>query len=421
MTERQHAKPAAFVIAGAFLVTMLGPTLPTPLYPLYEEELHFGSLMVTLIFATYAVGVAAALILFGRLSDQIGRRKLLLPGLALAALSSAVFLIPDSLTALFVGRVLSGLSVGIFTGTATAALADLAPPGQLRRYSLIAAVVNMLGLGLGPVLAGGLAQFITAPLTVPFLVHIVAALLAMVGVAVIAEPSSPPEGKPQWRIQRLRLPREVRGTFVRASTAGFAGFAVLGLFASIAPALLSQILHIGNHLVCGLVVFLQLGFSAIGQVCSTRMRDEIGLMVGTATMAVGISLTGVSVATASLPVLLGGAVVAGMGQGMGFRAALSAINAASPSDARGEITSAFFLVLYVAQAVPVIGVGMAAGSVGLVTAAVAFAATIAAVSLGAFLSLVLARNAGGRPGSGQAENTSGADGERAFLKGGVRR
>jgi MFS family permease len=98
---------------------MIGTTMPTPLYPIYERELVFGGVMVTLIFATYAVGVSAALVLFGRLSDQVGRRAVLLPGLALAALSGAVFLIPDNVPTLFVGRVLSGLSAGIFTGTAT--------------------------------------------------------------------------------------------------------------------------------------------------------------------------------------------------------------------------------------------------------------------------------------------------------------
>ena len=92
----------------AFLITMLGATLPTPLYPIYEQELGFGGVMVTLIFAAYAVGVIAALLLFGRLSDQLGRRAVLLPGLALAAVSSAVFLIPDNTPTLFVGRVLSG-------------------------------------------------------------------------------------------------------------------------------------------------------------------------------------------------------------------------------------------------------------------------------------------------------------------------
>lgn len=380
---------AVAVIAGAFFVTMLGPTIPTPLYPIYEENLGFGGLMVTTIFATYAVGVAVALMLFGRLSDQVGRRTLLLPGLALASLSSAAFLIPGSIATLFLGRILSGLSVGIFTGTATAALTDLAPSGAQRRYSLIAALVNMLGLGLGPVIAGALAEFTSAPLTLPYLSHIALVLVAAIGIVMIAEPLDRTARPFKWEFQRLSLPPQVRGTFIRAATAGFAGFSVLGLFASVAPALLIQVLGITSHLVCGIVVFAQLGFSAIGQVASTKTRDRLAMLIGTAALSAGILLTGISILASSLPILLAGAAVAGVGQGMSFRASLGTLAERSPVQSRGEITSTFFLVLYVAQALPVMGVGVAAASLGLAVAGVGFAVFVALIAASAFFSLLV--------------------------------
>src|SRR5438094_3599386 len=114
------------VVSFALAVAMLSTTLPTPLYALYRERFGFSELMITVVFATYAAGVIASLLLFGRLSDQIGRRRVLLPGLALSALSAVAFLLADGLTLLIVGRVLSGLSAGIFTGPAAATLVDLA-------------------------------------------------------------------------------------------------------------------------------------------------------------------------------------------------------------------------------------------------------------------------------------------------------
>ena len=101
---RTTRRTGTWLVAAAFLVTMVGTTMPTPLYPLYEQELGFGGLMVTVVFATYAVGVLAALLLVGRLSDQVGRKAVLLPGIGVAAASSLVFLIPGSLPALFAGR-----------------------------------------------------------------------------------------------------------------------------------------------------------------------------------------------------------------------------------------------------------------------------------------------------------------------------
>ena len=129
--------------ALALGVGMMGTTLPTPLYALYRQRFGFSELMITVIFAAYAGGVIAALLLLGRLSDQIGRRRMLLPALGFSALSACVFLLADGLPLLLAGRIVSGFSAGIFTGTATATLVDLAPPERRGRATLGAAVANM--------------------------------------------------------------------------------------------------------------------------------------------------------------------------------------------------------------------------------------------------------------------------------------
>src|SRR5919112_6619447 len=159
------------LVAYAFAVTMLGTTLPTPLYPIYQARMGFSELIVTVIFAVYAAGVIAALVLVGSWSDRLGRRPMLLAGLALSAASAVAFLIGGrflSLPALLIGRVVSGLSAGIFTGTASVAVVELAPQERRGHATLIATAVNMGGLGLGPVLAGVLAQYAVLPLVVPF-------------------------------------------------------------------------------------------------------------------------------------------------------------------------------------------------------------------------------------------------------------
>ena len=104
------------LLAYAFAAIMVGTTLPTPMYALYAEHMHFAVLTTTVIFATYAAGVLAALLVFGRWSDVVGRRPVLLGGAAFALASAAVFLVADDVPLLLVGRLLSGFSAGIFTG-----------------------------------------------------------------------------------------------------------------------------------------------------------------------------------------------------------------------------------------------------------------------------------------------------------------
>ena len=289
---------AQALVAAAFLVTMLGATLPTPLYPIYEQELGFGGLMVTVVFATYAVGVLAALLVVGRLSDQLGRKAVLFPGLAVAAASSLVFLIPHSLPALFAGRLLSGVSAGVFTGVATAAIIDLAPATGRARAGLLAASVNVLGLGLGPVVAGVLADHAPHPLVLPYLLHVALVAVAAVGLAAVPEPVERRPGRVRLQVQRVGVPDDVRPTFVRAAVSGFAGFAVLGFFTAVSPLFLGQVLHETQHLLTGLTVFALLGSATVGQVASARLPERTSLLGGCLALAAGTVVVAVGLMTA---------------------------------------------------------------------------------------------------------------------------
>ncbi len=371
--------PAVTLIGAAFAITMLGTTLPTPLYPLYEKAFGFGELITTVVFAVYAVGVTAALLVFGHWSDQLGRRPMLQAGLALSGLSALMFLGAGALGWLFVGRVLSGLSAGIFTGTATAAIVDLAPECGKKRASLIAAAVNMGGLGAGPLLAGILAQYAPLPLTLCFIVDLVLVVVAVVGVQVVSEPVRR-AGTLRLRPQKIDVPTEMRGVFTRAAIAGFAGFAVLGLFTAVCPAFLATVLHDTSHALTGALVLSVFIASTIGQSLSSLIGEQRALIVGCVGLIAGMVAVGASLPLHSLAVLIVGAIIAGLGQGLSFRAGLAAVTGAAPPGKRGEITSSYFVMLYIGISIPVIGEGAAATAFGLIIAGMVFAALVAIVA-----------------------------------------
>lgn len=367
-------------VAFALAIAMLGTTLPTPLYGLYREDFGFSELMITVIFATYAAGVIASLLLFGRLSDQVGRRRVLLPGLALAALSAVAFLLADGLALLIVGRVLSGLSAGIFTGTATATLMDLAAPGRRARATLVATIANMAGLGCGPLLAGLLSQWAGSPLRLSFWVALALLVPASIGIWAMPEPVVA-RSRPRLRPQALTVPTEMRATFIQAALAGFAGYAVLGLFTAVTPAFLGQELGVTSPAVVGLVVFSVFAASMVGQAMLQRVPAAGAMPAGCLALIAGMGSLALGLAVSSLALLVLGGVIAGFGHGLAFRAGLSAVSARSPAEQRGEVASSYFIVMYAAISLPVIGVGILAQATGLRTAGLIFAAAVAAVSM----------------------------------------
>jgi predicted MFS family arabinose efflux permease len=358
---------------------MLGTTLPTPLYGLYRAKFGFSELTITLIFATYAAGVIAALILFGRVSDAIGRRRTLLPGLAFSALSAVAFLLAHGLAMLFVGRLLSGLSAGIFTGTATATMLDLAPAEARGRATLVATMANMGGLGLGPLLAGALAQRAGLKLHLTFWADLAVLAPAIAAIWLMAEPGQP-TGERRLRPQTLSVPGELRVQFLAAALGGFAGFAMLGLFTAVSPAFLAELLHEPSHLLLGVIVFAVFAASLAGQLALERVGADRAVPLGCAVLAFAMLLLAVSLLGGSLALLIVAGMIGAGGQGLAFRAGLAGLGAAAPPERRAEVASSYFIVAYVAISLPVIGVGLLADAASLKTAGLVFAVAVAALA-----------------------------------------
>ncbi|MFF9342468.1 MULTISPECIES: MFS transporter [unclassified Streptomyces] len=376
------------LLGGAvFVVCMAGTTLPTPLYPLYQEKFGFSELTVTVVYAVYAFGVIGVLLLAGNVSDTIGRRPALRWGLAFAAASAVCFLCADALGWLYAGRLLSGLSAGLFTGAATAYVMELAPPGGAARATLVATAANMGGLGCGPLLAGLLAEYAPEPLLLPFAVHLV--LVAVSVLVLQGLPETVEERRPLSAVRPRgpALPAGVRAVFAPAAVASFAGFALFGVFTSVSPAFLARYLHVDDHAVSGLVVALAFFASTAGQVAAGRFGPTRSLPLGCAVLFAGLVLLGAALATDLLVLIVLAALVGGTGQGLTFRAALSAVAAASPPDQRAAVISSLFVVAYTGISIPVIGVGLLAGPLGLEGAGLVFIACmlVLVVSAAAYL------------------------------------
>nr|WP_129311593.1 MFS transporter [Streptomyces sp. L2] len=369
---------------------MLGTTLPTPLYGLYRQQIGFSELIVTVVFAVYAVGVIAALLVAGGSSDVLGRRPVLMGALGLSALSAVCFLFEGGLPLLYTGRVLSGFSAGLFSGTGTAAVLDLAPPGRRARAAFAATAANMGGLGLGPLLAGFLAEYAPRPLVLPFLVHLTLLAVAFLVTCLATETVHHTGPRPPLRPQGMTVPPEVSGVFAPCALAAFAGFSLLGLFTAVAPAFLAQTLGKHNLAVTGAVVFCVFCASTCGQLLMGRLGARSALPRGCGVLVVGLLLVGASLLLKSFPLLLLGAVAGGVGQGMAFRAGLTAVGSAAPAEHRGATISAFFVVAYLGISLPVVGVGALAVTLGVRTAGMVF--TCCAVLLVAAVGLRVTRH-----------------------------
>jgi predicted MFS family arabinose efflux permease len=370
--------------AGVLLVMMLGGTLPIPLYVLYEKQMGFGPLGVTVVFAAYVVGTLLALVALGDLSDHIGRRKVLAIAVLCAAASTALFLAASAIGVLIVARVVSGLAAGFTTGTATAALAELQPHGDHRAAAVVASGSNMAGLGLGPLAAGLFAEYVAMPTHSVFWAYLGVCALALAAISVIPETVRNRDHAISFR-PRLGVPPGMRAVMAGACLGVFAAFSVLGLFSSLVPTFLHGILGVHNFALIGGGSFLIFVTAAITQAVSARLPSRRSVSAGVPLLLVCLGTLEVALFAKALWLFLVGTIAGGVAVGFIFRGGLSELNRLAEPRHRAAVVSTFFVAAYLGLGLPAVLTGLISLRVGTVDASAYVSGLAAATVVVAFI------------------------------------
>jgi MFS family permease len=382
VAQRQRGRFFALAIVATKLAVMfVGAIMPTPLYPLYRQAFGFSGVTLTLIYAVYVLGNLAALLFFGRLADQIGRRSATLPAIGFGIASAATFALAASAPWLFVARALSGFATGLAAGAATAWIAELYGTGNNGAASRIAAAANFFGCAAGPLMSGLLAQFAFWPLQLPYYIYLV--MLGATAVAILFAPETVPKPKRLGDVSlkpRLGVPREIWLPFVAPAVAGFATFSLIGFYAALIPNLLAESLHQSAPVVAGLVVCEVFGIAALTILSSGRLGSQATMLSALALLLPSVWLLIVAEIVRSMPLLLAAAALCGVSGGLGYRGSLEVINRIAPADRRSEVVSSYLVALFAGNSVPVIGIGLLAAEAGALAAHVTFAAVISVLS-----------------------------------------
>ncbi|WP_258068189.1 MFS transporter [Rathayibacter sp. AY1A2] len=389
-----------WIVAATFLLVMAYSTVPTPLYPLYQQLDGFPPFVITVVFAAYAVGVIVSLYLAGHVSDWLGRRRVLLIAVLVSAISAVLFSLTTEVPGLIVARFVNGVSIGMLTATATAHLGELRARARPDENTIVAAsisgAVNLGGLSLGPLLGGVFAEFLPDPLLLPHQVFLVALLVAGLALLLVPETVDVPETAPPYRPQRLSVPADARRAFLLAAFGAFSAFSVLGLFTSLAPTFLVQTFQVRDHLLAGATSFAVFASAALGQLLLVKVGMRLQLSIAVAGCAVGLAAVAAGAIAPQLGVFLAGAVVSGFGVGLLFKGSIGTAVALADPARRGETLAVVFLVAYTGLAVPALAAGAALDLVAATTVLTVFAALVLAATATAGVLLRARSAAAGR-------------------------
>ncbi len=244
------------------------------------------------------------------------------------------------------------------------------------RFEVVSTAANLGGLGVGALVSGALAQFVTSPLVVPYAVFAALLLLAIAGLGFVPETVPVSANRPRYRPQRVTFGGGDHAASVMAAAGAFVAFAVFGLFTSLAPSFVATTLHHPSRLLAGAVPFVVFGAAALAQTGTGHLSNRARMLAGTAVQAVGLVVVAVAMQDANLASFLVGGALAGAGAGVVFKSALAAfIGQAEPAN-RGQAASTLFLFGYLGLIVPVLGIGVSTLYVSAQTAILFFAGAL---------------------------------------------
>jgi MFS family permease len=368
------------LVAGVIGLALFASGTPSPLYGTYRELWGFSPVVLTLVYATYAFGVLAALILAGRISDEVGRRPVLLVALATLMLTTVLFMVADSVVWLFAARGLQGVATGLALGAASAALLDLHPRRDPAGVGLTNGVVSASGMGLGVLVSAALIELLPAPRVLPYVSLFVLFAIALTGALLMPEPVES-RSRPRLTPQRPRVPKEVRRPFFLAALGVISSWSIGGLFLSLGPQLAATLFHTSNHLVAGVSVFALAGTAAVAQLAFGRSAPWASAAGGSVALALGLLVIVAAASAESSALLLIGSVIGGAGFGVAFLGALRALSAVIPDEHRASVMSAFYVVAYLSLSLPAVLAGILVTSLGVESTFEIFGSVVAGVAL----------------------------------------
>jgi MFS family permease len=360
---------------------------PTPLYHQYQESFGLSPLTLTVIFAAYVICLLGALLTVGSLSDYIGRRPAIAAALLLNIVAMALFVTADSAVALIVARAVQGFATGFATTTLGAAILDTDP----KRGLVLNSITALTGMTIGSLGAAVLVTYATDPQQ---LVYLVLMALSAVEAAILffmPETAEPRPGALSSLRPHVSVPRQARATLARVTPVIIASWALGGFYFSLMPSLVRIATGTTQPIIGGLVVSA-LTFSGVLAVPAVRqVKASHVLAGGIVALAAGVAITlgGVHVQLASI--MLVGTVVAGSGFGATFTGTMRSLLPLAETDQRAALLSAFYVIGYLAFALPAMLAGYLAATMGLVKVAEIYGAVVIVLALGSMAATLLSQ------------------------------
>ncbi|MFJ2960045.1 MFS transporter [Streptomyces sp. NPDC087270] len=393
---RSLGPTAALILLASIIVSLLAASsAPTPLYAVYQGEWGFSPITTTIVFGVYAVAVLVSLLVFGKISDHIGRKPVLFVALAAQAAAMVVFATAGGVDVLMAGRVVQGVATGAALGAIGAGLLDI----DRIKGSVANSFAPPIGTAVGALASGLVVRFLPAPTHLVYYLLLGVFALQALGVTALKEPVTRKPGALASMVPEIKLPRAARGSIAVAAPVLFAVWSLAGFYGSLGPAITSRLVHSDSVVYGGLGLFVLAGAAALSVPLLRETPTRTVMVSGVSALIVGVAVTVLSIGsgaggTGSEVGFFVGSAVAGFGFGAGFQGGIRLVLPLVQPHERAGVLSLLYVVSYLGMGVPAViaGVLVVHGG-GLLDTVREYGAAVILLSAVALVGLLLGRRA----------------------------
>jgi multidrug resistance protein len=315
----------------AVAVDLMGFGIIIPLLPLYADSFGASPATIGLLFSSYALAQFALSPWWGKLSDRIGRKPVLMVTIAGSAVGSIVLALAGSIWMLFLGRIIDGMS-GASVAVARAAVADFSTPkDRVRLMGLLSAAFGfgfIIGPGIGALAAlGGLS-----------LPYYVAAVIALINLATVSLRVRETRPAVQSESRVLPGPANRPKPIMRLVVLTFLGITAFSGFEATFALLGQARLDMTAPIIAAVIAAVGVVLTVIQAVVVGPLARRIGetnlIRLGLSINVAGFLITSIA---STWPILALGLLGLAVGQGLTVPAVSSAIAGLSPRGGAGQM------------------------------------------------------------------------------------
>jgi len=365
-----------FWVSFAMCAGVMSTALISPLYGIYKTEWSLLASDISVIYVVYMAGALAALLFLGQLSDRIGFRRVMQISLVLVFAGTGLTMLAWDTLSLNLARFIVGVASSLMTTAASVGLRQLATGAHPNRAAAMSGVLIAFGFGLGPLVGGIIGQWLPNPLITAYLPTMALSAIGFFALQSLDLPSHEAIAKPNqatgtkkagraW-LPKLTWPEPDHSlAFILTNACAFLAFGVFGLYASMSPLFLEQMIDWKGPFISGISIAVILFMSSGAQLMTRRLPVHWCGAMGLLALALSCGLLLLNLERGSPWILAIGLLITAAGHGMTLLSGMNMVSRIAQPHNHSGLLSTYLVLGYIGSMLPVLGVGWVADHWGL--------------------------------------------------------